>query len=97
MFDEDEDDLFDDDGFNEFGNLDDMSMQDFLEYLYENRQEFFGDIEEIDEELRDQISEFLNKPVPNKMNDPLAHAYVKINNEKYITAVKYGKWVVFKN
>ena len=90
-------DLFDDDEFNEFGNLDDMSMQDFLEYLYENRQDFFGDIDEIDEELRDQISDFLNSPIPNKINDPSIHAYVKMNNEKYITAVKYGKWVVFKN
>jgi len=92
MFDDEEFDG-EPDGNDGFDDLNNMSMSDFLEYLYEHRFHFFGSLDEFDEsveyELKEKLSEYIVKPS--------SYAYQRFGNMEYPIAVSYGEWVVFKN
>ncbi len=83
-----------DDGYDEDDDLENMSMDEFLEYLYEHRSHFFGEMDFNDLEYgMPENAEEMNKYI--KM--PIDFCYQFIGNREYLIASAYGDWVVFNN
>lgn len=86
---DDWDDDFDDD----FEEMNNMSFDDFLQYLYENRHQFFGPIDDEEmleyEELENKLNNFIKTPIPL--------AFTNINGEKAPISFQCGEWEVYTN
>lgn len=82
-----------DDWDDEFEEMDGMSMEEFLEFLYENRHYFFGPPDEDEElefqELEKRLDDFINTPIPT--------SFTTINGIKAPVSFQCGKWELYTN